>query len=307
MHSTDVQTLKRLRPIAEVVESYGIPLRRIGRSLIGRCPFPEALARLEGRPAILARRRSAPPRHRRQRLGPDERSCLVAAVDFYYNRLLSEDQALEYLTRRGISRETIDRYCLGFARGNGLAEYLRWRRLPVGAARRAGLIRPPGAEVFAGRIIYPELREGQVVWMTGRSLNAECEPRYLSLPGRKPLLGWEAARQASWIILTEGVFDFLVLRQWGYPAVALTGTAIGPKLLRAMRSFQTVYLALGQRRRRPAGHGESRRVPRCPGSPAPAWWRKGRRRAGRPAGRPAAARSRVSAMARAGRVTRRSQ
>src|SRR6185437_5640988 len=39
MNSTDVQTLKRLRPIAEVVESYGIPLRRIGRSLIGRCPF----------------------------------------------------------------------------------------------------------------------------------------------------------------------------------------------------------------------------------------------------------------------------
>ena len=102
MYSTDVQTLKRLRPIAEAVESYGIPLRRMGRSLIGRCPFhndggrpnlnvypatesfycfrcgmggdvitfirqidglsfPEALARLEGRPAILARRRRPAP------------------------------------------------------------------------------------------------------------------------------------------------------------------------------------------------------------------------------------------------------
>src|SRR5579883_2163513 len=285
MYSTDVQTLKRLRPIAEAVESYGIPLRRMGRSLIGRCPFhndggrpnlnvfpatesfycfrcgmggdvitfirqidslsfPEALARLEGRPAVLARRRPTPPRPRRHHLGTDERACLMAAVDFYYNRLLHEDQALDYLARRGISRETIDRYCLGFARGNGLAEYLRWRRLPVGAARRAGLVRPSGAEVFAGRIIYPELREGQVVWITGRTLNDDCEPRYLSLPGRKPLLGWEAMRDESWIVLTEGVFDFLVLRQWGYPAVGLAGTAIGPKLLRAMRRFQRVYLAL---------------------------------------------------------------
>lgn len=285
MHSTDVQTLKRLRPIAEVVESYGIPLRRVGRSLLGRCPFhndggrpnlnvypstesfycfrcgmggdvitfirqieglsfPEALARLEGRPAILARRRAAPPRSHRHRLGTDERACLLAAADFYYNRLLREDQALDYLLRRGITRETIDRHCLGFARGNGLAEYLRWRRLPVGAARHAGLIRSSGAEVFAGRIVYPELREGQVVWMTGRSLNDGCLPRYLSLPGRKPLLGWEAARQKSWVVLTEGVFDFLVLSQWGYPAVALGGTAIGPKLLRAMSRFERVYLAL---------------------------------------------------------------
>src|SRR5437867_3213451 len=129
MQGTDVQTLKRLRPIAEVVESYGIPLRRVGRCLVGRCPFhndggrpnlnvyaatesfycfrcgmggdvitfirqieglsfPEALARLEGRPAILARRRIAPPRPHRRRRGADERACLIAAVDFYYNQLL---------------------------------------------------------------------------------------------------------------------------------------------------------------------------------------------------------------------------
>jgi DNA primase len=285
MHRTDVQTLKRLRPIAEVVESYGIPLRRIGRSLVGRCPFhndrgrpnlnvfpstesfycfrcgmggdvitfirqmeglsfPEAVARLEGRPAILARRKPAPPRLHRHRLSTDERACLLAAAEFYHNRLLREGQALDYLTRRGLSRETIDRHCLGFASGNGLAEYLRWRRLPVGAARRAGLIRPSGVEVFAGRIVYPELREGQVVWMTGRSRGGEVEPRYLGLPGRKPLLGWEAALGERWIVLTEGVFDFLVLRQWGYPAVGVAGTAIGPKLLRAMRRFETVYLAL---------------------------------------------------------------
>src|SRR5579883_2029931 len=137
MYSTDVQTLKRLRPIAEAVESYGIPLRRIGRSLIGRCPFhndggrpnlnvypstesfycfrcgmggdvitfirqieglsfPEAVARLEGRLAILARRRATPPRPRRHRIGTDERACLLAAADFYYNRMLHEDQALDY-------------------------------------------------------------------------------------------------------------------------------------------------------------------------------------------------------------------
>src|SRR5690606_37000357 len=35
----DTDALKRSRPIADVVASYGIDLRRVGRTLVGRCPF----------------------------------------------------------------------------------------------------------------------------------------------------------------------------------------------------------------------------------------------------------------------------
>ena len=285
MHSTDVETLKRLRPIAEVVESYGIPLRRVGRSLVGRCPFhhdggrpnlnvypatetfycfrcgmggdvitfirqldglsfPEALGRLEGRPVSRIPRRAPLALPRRRRPGAEERACLTAAVDFYHHQLLRSDEALDYLARRGIERQTIDQHRLGFASGDGLVDYLRWRRLSVGAARRAGLLGPVGSEFFAGRVLLAEARAGQVIWLIGRCVSDGAAPRYLGLPGRKPLLGWELAQQQPWIVVTEGMFDFLVLRQWGYPAVALGGTSIGPRLLRALRPFERVYLAL---------------------------------------------------------------
>ncbi len=289
MHDTNVQLLKRTRPIQEVVEGYGIPLRRVGRSLVGRCPFhhdggrpnltvypasesfycfrcslggdvitfirqleglsfPDALARLEGKPATLPRpiNQVRPVRpYRTGWPGMDERACLLAAVDFYYNQLLRTDEALGYLGERGIERATIERHCLGFASGHGLIDYLRWRHLPIGAAGRVGLLSRSGAEFFAGRLVVAEVRAGQVIWLTGRTIadNAGV-PRYLSLPGRRPVLGWEDVRHEPWVVLTEGVFDWLVLRQWGYPAIGIGGTAVGPRLLDALRRFEAVYLAL---------------------------------------------------------------
>jgi len=289
MHDNDVQALKRMRPIAEVVEAYGIPLRRVGRSLVGRCPFhpdggrpnltvypatesfycfrcalggdvitfvrqleglsfPDALARLQGQSPAAIRPARRPRQAKDWRVawpGTDERSCLVAAVDFYHNLLLRSDEALGYLGERGIERATIESHRLGLATGQGLIDYLRWRHLPVGAAGRVGLLTRSGAEFFTDRLVVAEIRTGQAIWLTGRTIVDDGPaPRYLSLPGRRPLLGWEAVRHEPWIVLVEGVFDWLVLRQWGYPAVAIGGTAVGPRLLGALSRFETVYLAL---------------------------------------------------------------
>ena len=35
----DTETLRQAHPIADVVTSYGIELRRVGAALVGRCPF----------------------------------------------------------------------------------------------------------------------------------------------------------------------------------------------------------------------------------------------------------------------------
>src|ERR1700737_1248431 len=37
--SVDLEALKHARPVQEVVARYGIELRRLGRSAVGRCPF----------------------------------------------------------------------------------------------------------------------------------------------------------------------------------------------------------------------------------------------------------------------------
>ena len=48
------------------------------------------------------------------------------------------------------------------------------------------------------------------------------------------------------MIATEGVFDWLTLRSWGYPAVALVGTHARPDIVDSLRTFQRVYLVLDQ-------------------------------------------------------------
>ena len=98
---------------------------------------------------------------------------------------------------------------LGYAAGGELVPYLAWRRLPAHAARRAGLLDSDGRERLAGRIVFPEVRDGEPIWLIGRLLDADSQdPRYLGLPGVKPLLGWEdASRDHRGTCLVEGPLD----------------------------------------------------------------------------------------------------
>lgn len=207
--------------------------------------FREAIERLGGSPETAPRRVAAPPR---PPVAPvrdaDERACLLAASQLYQNALLNHPAALTYLEGRHLSRVLVADCGLGFASGAELVPYLRWRGLPLGAAQRAGLLRPDGQELLAGRVVVPEWRAGQVVWLVGRALDSATEPRYLGLPGRKPLLGWESACDSPTVIVTEGPFDLLTLRQWGFPALALVGTHARPEAICQLRRFARLYVAL---------------------------------------------------------------
>ncbi len=181
----------------------------------------------------------------RMEWGPDERACLAAAVELYQNRLLGDETALTYVTGRGIEQPTVERCRLGYAAGDELASYLRWRRLPLQAAMRVGLLRHGGRETMAGRVVVPEIRGGQPIWMVGRAIDPSIDgPKYLGLPGRKPLLGWESARGSRTVYVVEGPFDWLTLRSWELPALGLVGTHVRPAALHVLTHFERIYLAL---------------------------------------------------------------
>lgn len=205
-----------------------------GAGLAARAPTLRPGRRLRGRRAPAAG------------WGHDERACLAAAVELYHNRLLTEPGALAYLERRGLERATIERYRIGYAAGGELAAYLRWRRLPAGAAVRAGLLGRRGREFLAGRVVVPEFRGGQPVWLVGRTIDPDASgPKYLGLPGPKPVFGWEEAAGSASVTLVEGVFDWLNLRQWDLPALALVGTYVRPEVLRELGArFRRCFLAL---------------------------------------------------------------
>jgi DNA primase len=179
--------------------------------------------------------------------GPEELACLAAAVEVYHLRLLADGPALAYVEGRGVDGPTIRRFRVGYAAGE-LSDELRRRGLPVEAAEHVGLLTPTGREFLRGRVVVPEVRDGRPVWLVGRALDDDAARRakYLGLPGRKPLLGWEAAlaARAPEVCLVEGPFDALVLATWGVPALALVGTHASAAALRGLERFERIYLVL---------------------------------------------------------------
>lgn len=224
--------------------------------LIERLTFRAAVAALTGgdtgaRPPARvstrasSRRGDAPPTDRHD---PASRACLGVAVEHYHRRLLSDRAALAYCAGRGLDRDDIVRYRLGYAPPDDerdLAATLRERDLPLSAARRAGLLDRRGRAFLAGRIVVPELRAGVPVWATGRALDvAPAAPKYLHLPGPRPLLGLAEVAGSRAVYLAEGPFDRLALSSWGLPALALAGTHAAPHALDRLGRFERIFLTL---------------------------------------------------------------
>jgi DNA primase len=94
--------------------------------------------------------------------------------------------------------------------------------------------------VLAGRIVIPEIRQRQPIWLIGRAREAAAHsPRYLGLRGPKPLLGWDqASRDRRGVCAVEGPLDVLMLQQWGVPSLGLCGTRFSPAILQLLGQWQ---------------------------------------------------------------------
>jgi len=199
--------------------------------------FAEACARLTGGPPPAHARASVlqqlPTRERRwDRLTIEEQLVLNAAATLYREAFWRTPPARAYVRGRGIP-DRVARSCgLGYADGRSLEPYLR-QHGGVRIAEALGLLRrsEPGEggrplrEFFAGRVVVPELRGGQPIWMIGRTLDGhQTRLKYLALPGERPVLGLERADGRREVFLIEGVFDWLTALNWGLPAFCACGT-----------------------------------------------------------------------------------
>ena len=78
----------------------------------------------------------------------------------------------------------------------------------------------------------------------GRAIDPDRTPRFQALPGTKPTLGLGRLGPAPlWAIVTEGVFDWVVLAGWGLLAVAALGTQGVDKVAEGLRGCARVFLA----------------------------------------------------------------
>ena len=175
---------------------------------------------------------------------PRDPALLAAAVRFYSGHLRRNISAKEYLASRGIGVAAALRLGLGYATGRGLREALTAAGFGDQRLRDSGLFLERGAERFAGMIAVPDLAHGRVRWLTGRAVDPGATPRFQAVPGPKPVLGLAGLGPAPpWVIVAEGVFDYLALTTWGYPACAALGTQGMDKVAAALRGCPRVFLA----------------------------------------------------------------
>jgi DNA primase len=156
--------------------------------------------------------------------------------------------ALAYLRQRGFSDSLIRRCGLGYADGHSLEAYLR-QHGGLRLAETLGLLRRPEQgeggrplrERFGGRIVVPEIRGGQPIWLIGRRPDELGQVKYLSLPGERPILGLEQVVGRREVFLAEGVFDWLTAIGWGLPAFSSCGTALPPHQLGWLARARVVW------------------------------------------------------------------
>ena len=209
--------------------------------------LPEAIRRLDDGSApstTAAVRPAAAPQTAAPAIPPRDPALLTAAGRFYAGELRRSPKAKAYLATRGIGAGAAMELGLGYALGRGLRAHLESAGFGVHRLRDSGLFLEHGSERFAGMITVPDLAHGLVRWLTGRAVDAGAKPRFQAVPGPKPVLGLARIGPAPpFAILTEGVFDYLTLAAWGYPACAALGTQGMDKVAAVLRGCPRVFLA----------------------------------------------------------------
>ena len=211
--------------------------------------LPEAIRRLGGTGPAVARAgpvRTAPTPWPPDTavLPPRDTAVLTVAVRFYAGQLRRSPQAQTYLASRGVGPDTARRLGLGYAPGRGLREYMESQGYTAERLLDSELVSEKGAGRFAGMVVVPDISRGRVRWLAGRAIDPTRSPRFQSLPGPKPVLGLGRLGPAPrWLVLTEGLFDWLALTQWGLPACAALGTQGMERVAPALRGCSRVLLA----------------------------------------------------------------
>lgn len=182
-------------------------------------------------------------------------------LGFFRKNLFKTEEgkkALDYLHKRKISDEVIQKLKIGYAANSwdSLLNYFKDKKVSPSLLEKAGLaLRRQNKEGFydrfRGRVIFPIFTDqGTVVAFGGRTL-FDVEPKYLNSPDTpkytkgKLLYGLnfskEDIRKKDEIILVEGYTDFLSLYQFGIKNCAASlGTSLTTNQVNIAHRFAAV-------------------------------------------------------------------
>jgi DNA primase len=193
---------------------------------------------------------------------PELLSINQMALDFFYQSTRACKPAIDYFLSRGLTRETIRDFRLGYAPDSwtALLDFAKSKGVSESAVVRAGLaiVKQETGRVydrFRGRIMFT-IFDGskRPVGFAGRGMTADAMPKYLNSPETplyqksKILYGFHVTqqfiRESKSVIIVEGYMDFLSLYQAGVRnVIATAGTAFTDTHARTLRRFtQNIFL-----------------------------------------------------------------
>jgi len=176
------------------------------------------------------------------------------AARFFYENLSKPEgkTAIEYLSKRKISRQSVINFGLGVALDSwsSLTDAMIAKGYTQGELLDAGLVKRGKSsgvyDTFRDRLMFPVIDvRGNVVGFSGRILG-EGEPKYLNssdtlvFSKQRNLFGLNLAKKTKQgrLILVEGNVDVVSLHQAGFDcAVASLGTALTPDQARLMSRY----------------------------------------------------------------------
>ncbi|MCG3176305.1 MAG: DNA primase [Candidatus Omnitrophica bacterium] len=187
----------------------------------------------------------------------------TAAAEYYHRVLMSDpvsEKARAYLDRRGVRKEVLEAFRIGYApeAWDAFYKHARQAGLAEPLLEKAGLLvkgkNGGWYDRFRARVIFPILDgKGRVVALGGRVLD-DSVPKYLNSPeteiyhkGRQ-LYGLyqarPAIREADAVAVVEGYMDLIACHEAGVKyAVATLGTALTPDQVRLLkRNTHNAYI-----------------------------------------------------------------
>jgi DNA primase len=287
--SSNVDKIKEKLGIEEVISSY-IKLERAGKNLKGKCPFHnektpsffvtpdrggyycfgcgakgdifsfvEQFEGLDfmGALKLLAERAGVPIEFdRNTQEHKSEKEKLLAIMEhatvFFEGELNKSKDAQEYLKNRGLSKDTIKHFRIGFIPADWRLLYTNLKNLKYtdSEIEKAGLIKKPEEagkgyyDRFRGRVMFPiSDSSGRVIAFSGRILVDDGKSaKYLNSPDTvlynksTVLYGIDKAKNEirikNYSILVEGQMDLVLSHQAGIKnTVAVSGTALADTLI----------------------------------------------------------------------------
>lgn len=212
---------------------------------------------------------------------------IEAACAHYEERLKENDDVVLYLEDRGLSKESIAGWRLGYAPADWreLHQYLQKKGFADREIEKAGLIKRPESggewyDRFRGRIMFPIFdTAGRPAAFSGRIFPGKNNPhytkdaaKYINSPETplynksRILYGYDRAKNAirrnDFAIFVEGQMDLLMSHQAGFRnTVAVSGTALTPEHLKLVsRLSHNILFAFDADRAGIASSGRSAEI-----------------------------------------------